>query len=87
MDSDAKELGHVRGALQDRSGRPRIECDHTFLRWQQLSQSKIASTRILIRVCNQPLQERHRTGLSREQTSLWLAGYPKTPGFDVRFGS
>ena len=19
--------------------------------------------------------------------SLWLAGYPKTPGFDVRFGS
>ena len=24
---------------------------------------------------------RHRTGLSREQMSLWLAGYQKTPGF------
>src|SRR6516164_9945696 len=34
---------------------------------------------MLIRVCNRPLQERHRTGLSREQMSLWLAGYPKTP--------
>jgi len=34
---------------------------------------------MLIRVCNRPLQERRRTGLSREQISLWLAGYPKTP--------
>jgi hypothetical protein len=31
------------GRWQDRSGIPRIECDRTFLRWQQLSQSKIAS--------------------------------------------
>jgi hypothetical protein len=40
---------------------------------------KLPLTRMLIRVCNRPLQERHRTGLSREQMSLWLAGYPKTP--------
>jgi hypothetical protein len=40
----------------------------------------------VFRVRNRPLQERHRTGLSREQMSLWLAGYPKTPRFDVRFG-
>src|SRR3974390_3096875 len=38
---------------------------------------KLPLTRMLIRVCNRPLQERHRTGLSREQMSLWLAGYPK----------
>src|SRR5262245_40945262 len=44
-------------------------------------------TRVLIRVRYGLLQERHRTGLSREQKSLWLAGYPKTPGFDVQFGS
>ena len=48
---------------------------------------KLPLTRVLIRVRNRPLQERHRTGLSREQMSLWLAGYPKTLGFDVRFGS
>jgi hypothetical protein len=28
------------GRSQDRLGIPGIECDHTFLRWQQLSQSK-----------------------------------------------
>ena len=43
-------------------------------------------THVLIRVCNRSLQERHRTALSREQMSLWLAGYSKTPGFDVQFG-
>jgi len=32
-------------------------------------------------------RERYRTSLSREQMSLWFAGYPKTPGCDVRFGS
>jgi hypothetical protein len=73
---------------QDHLGLPTVECDHTFLRWQQCSQSKkLPLTRVLIRVRNRPLQERHRTGLSREQMSLWLAGYPKTPGFDVQFGS
>jgi hypothetical protein len=46
---------------------------------------KLPLSRVLIRVCNRPLQERHRTGLSREQMSLWLAGYPKTQRFDVRF--
>jgi hypothetical protein len=46
MDSDAKELGHVRGAAGDRSGIPGIECGRTFLRWQQLPQSKIASVAI-----------------------------------------
>jgi hypothetical protein len=75
------------GRWQDRSGIRGIECDHKFLRWQQLSQSKLPLTGMLIRVCNRPLQERHRTDLSREQMSLWLAGYPKTPRFDVWFGS
>jgi len=43
MDSDAKELGHVRVARsKDRFGLPALECDHAFLRWQQCSQSKIA---------------------------------------------
>src|SRR5262245_65276473 len=43
MDSDAKELGHVRVARsKDRFGLPGLECDHAFLRWQQCSQSKIA---------------------------------------------
>ena len=67
------------GRWQDRSGIPGIECDRTFPRWQQLSQSKIASDSHVNCVCNRLLQERHRTGLSREQMSLWLAGYPKTP--------
>ena len=31
------------GPLARCSGIPGIECDHTFLRWQQLSQSKISS--------------------------------------------
>ena len=48
---------------------------------------KLPLTRVLIRDRNRPLRERHRTGLSREQMSLWLAGYPKTPGFDLQFGS
>ena len=43
--------------------------------------------RALIRVRNRPPRERYRTGLSREQMSLWFAGYPKTPGCDFRFGS
>jgi hypothetical protein len=38
---------------------------------------KLPLTCLLIRVCNRPPQERHRTGLSREKMSLWLAGYPK----------
>src|SRR6516225_721842 len=37
-----RNLGMCVGRWQDRSGIPVIECDHTFLRWQQLSQSKIA---------------------------------------------
>jgi hypothetical protein len=41
---------------------------------------------VLIRVRNQSARERYRTGLSREQMCLWVAGYPKTPGCDVRFG-
>jgi hypothetical protein len=43
--------------------------------------------RVLIRVRNRPPRERYRTGLTREHMSLWFAGYPKTPGCDVRFGS
>ena len=35
MDSDAKELGHVRMAPEKPLGLPRAECDHAFLRWQQ----------------------------------------------------
>src|SRR5215471_13388308 len=38
-----RNLGMCVGPLADRSGIPGIECDHTFLRWQQLSQSKISS--------------------------------------------
>ncbi len=43
--------------------------------------------RVVTRVRNRPTRERYRTGLSREQMSLWFAGYPKTPGCDVRFKS
>jgi hypothetical protein len=43
--------------------------------------------RVLIRVRNRPPRERYRTGLSREQMSLWFAGYPKAPGCDFRYGS
>jgi hypothetical protein len=32
---------------------------------------------VLIRVRNQSARERYRTGLSREQMCLWVAGYPK----------
>src|SRR6202035_3106251 len=36
---------------QDRLGLPRIECDHTFLRWQQsLPIENLPLTRVLIRV-------------------------------------
>src|SRR5215472_6168207 len=38
-----RNLGMCVGRWQDRSVLPRVECGHTFLRWQQLSQSKIAS--------------------------------------------
>jgi len=31
-----RNLGMCRARWQDRSGIPRIECDRTFLRWQQL---------------------------------------------------
>jgi hypothetical protein len=67
-------------------GIPRIESDDTFLT-TVLPIENLPLARVLIRVRNRPVQERHRTGRSREQMSLWLAGYPKTPGFDVRFGS
>jgi hypothetical protein len=86
MDSDTKEFGHVRVADRRTLGIPRIESDHTFLE-TVLPIENLLLARVLIRVRNRPLQERHRTGRSREQMSLWLAGYPKTPGFDVRFGS
>jgi hypothetical protein len=65
-------------------GIPRIESDDTFLA-TVLPIENLPLARVLTRVRNRPLQERHRTGRSREQMSLWLAGYPKTPGFDVRF--
>lgn len=35
MDADAKELGHVRMALEKPLSLPRAECDHAFLHWQQ----------------------------------------------------
>ena len=75
------------GPSKDRLGIPGIECDHTFLRWQQPPNRKFASGSRVNSRSQSPLQERHRTGLSREQISLWLAGYPKTPGFDLLFGS
>src|SRR5262249_17583052 len=65
MDSDAKELGHVRVARsKDRFGLPGLECDHAFLRWQQCSQSKLRMIRVLIRVrdtstptwCDRPVE-------------------------------
>jgi hypothetical protein len=67
-------------------GIPRIESDDTFLTIV-LPIENLPLARVLIRVRNRPVQERHRTGRSRDQMSLWLTGYPKTPGFDVRFGS
>jgi hypothetical protein len=77
MDSDTKEFGHVRVAERRTLGIPRIESDHTFLE-TVLPIENLLLARVLIRVRNRPLQERHRTGRSREQ---------KTLGFDVRFGS
>ena len=65
---------------------PRIESDDTFLA-TVLPIESLPLARVLIRIRNRPLQERRRTGRSREQMSLWLAGAPKTPGFDVRFGT
>jgi hypothetical protein len=74
------------GRSKDRLGISRIESDDTFLA-TVLPIENLPLARVLIRVRNRPLQERHRTGRNREQMSLWLAGYPKTLGFDVRFGS
>ena len=74
------------GRSKDRLGISRIESDDTFLA-TVLPIENLPLARMLIRVRNRPLQYRHRTGLSGEQMSLWLAGYPKTPDFDVRFGS
>src|SRR5215831_15396665 len=55
MDSDAKELGHVRVARsKDRFGLPGLECDHAFLRWQQCSQSKIAHDSLRVRDTSTP---------------------------------
>src|SRR5262249_1125554 len=71
---------------KDRLGIPRIESDDTFLA-TVLPIENLPLARVLIRLRNRPLQKRHRTARSREQMSLWPAGYPKTPGFDVRFGS
>ena len=65
---------------------PRIESDDTFLA-TVLPIESLPLARVLIRIRNRPLQERRRTGRSREQMSLWLASYPKMLGFDVRFGS
>jgi hypothetical protein len=63
---------------QDRLGTGDRMC-HTLLRWQQLANRKAASdSRVKSRLQSTP-QGRHRTGLRREQMSLWLAGYPKTP--------
>jgi hypothetical protein len=62
---------------KDRLGIPRMQCDHTFLRGNSTPIENLPPTRVLIRVCNRLVQEHHRTGLSREQMSLWLAGYPK----------
>ena len=75
-----------RGRSKDRLGIPRVESDDTFLA-TVLPIENLLLARVLTRVRNRCLQERHRTGRSREQMSLWLAGAPKTPGFDVRFGS
>src|SRR5262249_20329886 len=73
MHSDAKELGHMRVADRKTAwGIPGIECDHTFLRWQRYSQSKIC----LRLAC----QERHRAGPCREQMSSLACGLSKKRG-------
>ena len=57
-------------------GIPRIESDHTFLE-TVLPIENLLLARVLIRVRNRPLQERHRTGRKR-----WVyAGHVGT-GFD-----
>jgi hypothetical protein len=82
-----RNLGIACCRSKDRLSLPSVECDHTFLRWQQYSQRKFAyDSRVNSRSQSTP-RERYRTGLSREQMSLWFAGYPKTPGCDVRFES
>jgi len=42
MDSDAKELWHVRAADRRTMGLPRVKRNYTFLRWQQYSNRKLA---------------------------------------------
>jgi len=59
------------GRSQDRSGIPGIECDHTFLRWQQLSQSKIASdSRVNSRLQSTPTKAPSNRSQSRTNESL-----------------
>ena len=85
MDRDAKELGHVRVADRKTAWGSNVIIIPALATVLPIENLPLA--RVLIRVRNGLLQERNRTGLSREQKSLGLAGYPKTPGFDVQFGS
>jgi hypothetical protein len=53
--------------------------NHTFLRWQQYpNRIFVYGSRVKSRSQSIP-RKRYRTSLSREQMSLWFAGYPKTP--------
>jgi hypothetical protein len=56
---------------QDRSGIPRIECGRTFLHWQQLSQSKIASdSHVNSRLQSTPTRAPSNRSQSRTNKSL-----------------
>ena len=76
------------GRSKDRLEIPRIENDHTFLATVLPIENLLSGSRVNSRSqstpTRAPLSNRPQ---SRTNESLWLAGYLKTPGFDVRFGS
>src|SRR5215813_8880243 len=71
MDSDTKKFGHVRVADRGTAWIRRIESDHTFLA-TVLPIENLPLARVLIRVRNRPLQERHRNR-PRSKTNESLA--------------
>jgi hypothetical protein len=58
---------------KDRLGLPKIERNQTFLRRQHYSNRKIAYGSRALAFAIAPMRA---LDLSREQTSLWFAGYP-----------
>jgi hypothetical protein len=74
------------GRSKDRLGIPGMECDIHSCIGNSTPNRKFVSGSRVNSARNRPLLERHRTGSSRKQTSLWLAGHPKTPGSTSSLG-